>query len=151
MDNKLKLLEFLRSQRFITLATYSDKISVCGVFYAVDENFNLYFVSEPTTHHSKNIKANGEISCVIADSHQTVLDKKVGAQIQGKASEVTGKIEAIKALKLWNEANPGLEKVINFKNLKKAINSRVYKIEPQVVKFFNEELYGEEGLEIFNF
>lgn len=150
--NKDSLSEFLKSQRMISVATISDKPFICNVYYGMDDNFNLYFISETSTDHAKNISKNPEVAVSVADTHQSVTDKKVGVQISGKASLVTDEKELISALKLWNKANPGFEKIISLENMKKKIiKGKVYRIKPVSVKFFNEKLYGSEGFEEFTF
>ena len=53
---------------------------------------------------------------------------------------------------MWHQTNPGTESLINFDNIKnKIIESRTYKIKPFRIKFFNEELYGDEEDEVFEF
>ena len=43
-----------------------------------------------------------------------------------------------------------MEDIVNIKNMKaKVISSRVYKITPTIIKFFNQDLYGEEGYRVF--
>ncbi len=112
----------------------------------------FYFISNPKTKHGRDIVTNKNIACAIADSHQRVKDNKKGVQIQGTASIVNNKIEIVNALISWNKANPGFEKIINFKNIqKKIMNDKIFKIEPKIIKFFNEELYGQEGYKIFKF
>lgn len=149
-ESKKRLLEFLKSQRLMSLATNGEELSACTVYYAVDDELNLYFVSPEETEHVQNIKKNNQVAVTVADSRQKNSDDKVGLQIKGSASEVSG-IETLKvAVKIWNVANPGAESVINFNNIKdKVINSRLYKITPQRIKFFNEALYGDEESEEF--
>jgi|SRR3989344_2588840 len=152
MDDKKKLLEFFKSNKLMSLATHSNKLWISTVYYAIDNNLNIYFISDPKTRHGKDILSNEEIACSIADSHQKVKEKKKGVQISGNALLVNGKIEIIKALILWNKANPGFEKIINIESMKKKIiNDKVFKIKPKIIKFFNEELYGNEGYKIFKF
>ncbi|MBI4226528.1 pyridoxamine 5'-phosphate oxidase family protein, partial [Candidatus Roizmanbacteria bacterium] len=86
-SDKAKLLNYLKSQHTMYLATYDGKPWTTTVFYAVDDDFNLYFISEPNTRHVKAIKKNKFVSCSIADSNQVVTDKKIGVQIEGIASE----------------------------------------------------------------
>ncbi len=150
--NKKKLLAFLHSHNFVSVATYNKRLWICSVYYVADNNFNLYFLSEPTTEHSKNITVNGEVACAIADSRQKANSKKIGVQLNGIASLVSN-IQKIKwMLNLWNKINTGFESIINLKNIKnKVIKSKIYKITPKKIKFFNEELYGPEGFEIFKF
>lgn len=134
------------------LATFDGKPWTSIVFYAVDNDFNLYFISEPTTRHSKAIQKNKYISCAISDSNQVTTDKKIGLQIEGIASEVkdTNKLKII--LSMWHKKNPGFEDIINLPNMiKKIIKGRFYQIKPTLIKFFNEKLYGDEGTEIFKF
>lgn len=150
--NKRTLLTFLKSQHTMSLATYDGKPWIATVFYAVDEDFIFYFISEPTTRHSVALKKNNYVSCSVADTNQVVTDKKIGAQIEGIASEVKNKSKLKIILSMWHKKNPGFEDIINLPNMiKKIIKGKFYQIKPTLVKFFNEKLYGEEGFEIFKF
>jgi len=150
LSNKAKLLSYLKSQHTMYLATYDGKPWTSTVFYAIDKEFNFYFISEPTTRHGKAIKKNKIISCAISDSNQVVTDKKIGAQVEGIASEVKNKNKLKIIVSMWHKKNPGFEDIINLPNIiKKIIKGRFYQIKPTLIKFFNEKLYGEEGFEIF--
>lgn len=92
------------------------------------------------------------MSFAIAASNQKTTDKKIGVQVAGVAKEVKSENKIKIILALWNRFNPGFESVINLPNmLKKVISSRVYQIKPNLIKFFNEKLYGDEGIRIFKF
>lgn len=148
MSDKEELLKFLKSKNFMSLATVrGDEAYNCVVYYGVDDNFNIYFVSQLTRDHSKNIKENNSVAITVADSNQKVTDKKVGVQLRGRCSLVSNPLECAKALALWNKANPGVESVISLQNIKdKVIKSRVYRVSPEHAKFFNENLYGPDGI-----
>lgn len=150
--DKQLLLKYLQSHNFVTLATHDKHLWTSSVYYVMDNYFNLYFLSEPTTMHCRHIAKNSEIACAIADSSQKVTDKKVGVQLYGRAVRVNS-INKIKwMLKLWNKLNPGFESIINLKNIQtNKINGRIYKVTPKLIKFFNEKLYGPEGFELFKF
>ena len=150
--NQTVLYQYLQSQNLISIATKNDKLWVSVVYYVMDDKFNLFFLSEPTSEHCQNILKNTEVACSIFNSNQKVIDKKIGVQLHGKASKVNN-IEKIKwMLTLWNKVNPGFEAIINLKNMqKKIIKGRIFKIEPKTIKFFNEVLYGSEGFEVFKF
>ena len=151
MEHKTELFTFLKSQNLMSLATFGDTISNCYIYFAIDEDFNMYFISEPDSTHCKNIAIHNQVACVVADSHQLVRSKKIGAHILGVVEDVSGidRFEAI--LELWNSTNPGMESLISINNFRnKILNSRAYKIRPTEIKFFNEELYGEEGFEILS-
>lgn len=152
MNNKQKLLRFLKSHNFMTVATYDGKPWVANVYYVVDDDFNLYFLSEPASKHGRDLAKNSSVACSIADSNQKVTNQKIGVQLQGSA-KIVNVITRIKwVLHLWNKINPGFESVINISNIqKKVIKGRVYQITPALIKFFNESLYGPEGFETFTF
>lgn len=152
ISNKTKLLNYLKTQHTMYLATYDGKPWTSTVFYAIDNDFNFYFISEPTTRHSKAIYKNKLVSSSIADSNQVVTDKKIGVQIEGIASEVKNKNKLKIVVSMWHKKNPGFEDIINLPNMiKKIIKGRFYQINPTLIKFFNEKLYGSEGFEIFEF
>ena len=134
----------------MSLASFGEKLANCSVYFAVDAEFNFYFISEPDSEHCKNIELNNQVACAIADSKQLVHDKKIGVQIKGIVKNIHG-IDRLEAMiDLWNSTNPGMETVISIDNFRnKILKSHAYKIEPQEIKFFNEELYGEEGFEVF--
>jgi len=151
-NTKQRLLEYLKGLKFMSAATHDKHLWTAWVYYVIDDDFNLYFVSQPDTDHCKSILKNGEIACAIADSHQNVTDKKVGIQLYGTASQLTDLQQLRWMLNLWNKVNPGIDKIINLKNIqKKIIKSRVFKVVPQKIKWFNEELYKEKEFEVFHF
>ena len=152
ISNKAKLLSYLKSQHTMYLATFDGKPWVATVFYAVDEKFNFYYIGPPDSRHNKAINKNKYISFAIAASNQKTTDKKIGVQVEGIADEVNSRNKIKLILGLWNKFNPGFTSIINLPNMiKKVISSRAYKIEPTLIKFFNEKLYGDEGFEIFKF
>lgn len=151
-STKQKLLDYLKGLKFMSVSTYDTHLWTAWVYYTIDENFNLYFISQPDTDHCKSILKNGEIACAIADSHQNVTDKKVGAQLYGVACQLLNNREIQKVLKLWHKANPGFEKIINLKNMQnKTIKSGVFKVTPKKIKWYNEALYTDKEFEIFLF
>lgn len=150
--NKQALFNYLKNQNLMSLATYTDKPWVCTVYYAVNDVFNLYFITEPTTKHATDISSDNVVACSITDSHQKVTDKKEGAQIEGICSQLTDEEKIKEALTLWNKANPGFENIINWESIQQGkIKGRVYLLKPTSIKYFNESIYGPEGSEIFTF
>lgn len=146
--DKQKLAEYLQSKHLMFLASSLSSPWVAPVYYAADDNLDLFFISEPGTKHCRNIIKSKKVSCGISDSTQKVYEQKIGIQLTGVASQVVDENEVRYALALWHRSNPGLEKILNFENLDK-INSKVYIVHPRLIKFFNEKLYGPEGVKIF--
>ncbi|MBU1327424.1 pyridoxamine 5'-phosphate oxidase family protein [Patescibacteria group bacterium] len=150
--DKQELLTFLKSENLMALATIDKKPWICNVYFVTDDNFNLYFISKPATTHCQNIAKNNSVTCSVANSSQKVTDQKVGAQIRGTAQRLNNLAKVRWMLAFWNKMNPGFETIINLKNIQnKVIKSRAYQVKPEVIKFFNEKLYGPEGQKIFRF
>lgn len=150
--DKQELFNYLQTQHLMALATCGEKMWIASVYYAVDSDFNFYFVSGPKSQHCLDIAKNPEVSVAIADSHQPNASKaKIGVQMRGRAELLSG-LTAMKAgLDLWNKLNPGVESIVNLKNIQaKTISSRVYKIKPEVIKLFGMG-EGDEKQQIFNF
>ena len=152
MKNKKILYQYLISQRLMTLAVFEKKPWVCTLYYYMDKDFNFYVLTSPKTKHGQMLEKNKKVACTVFDSRQKVTDKKVGVQIEGVISMVKSIKQLKYALKMWNKLNPGIAHIINYKNIKeKVISGRIYKIKPRSIKFFSEELYGEEEAEVFKF
>jgi len=151
--DRQKLLTYLKTQKLMSLTSKGRKnLWSCSVYYVVDDKFNFYFISEPTTEHIKNISVNSQVACNIVNSSQPVTTKKMGVQIRGRVMQETNHVKIQTILAMWNQVNPGFSDIINLKNIvHKVINSKVYKIKPELIKFFNEELYGSEGFKKFKF
>ena len=85
-DWKKYLKECMASTEFLALSTLSNgKTWTCPVWFAFDENFNLYFISQPNSKHMKNIKQNENISLAIYSTKFNSDDDVYGIQLKGKA------------------------------------------------------------------
>lgn len=150
--DRKNLSAFLDYQHLMTLATFDKKPWVCTVYFVTDADLNFYFVSSPKSKHCKDIEKNKHVAIAIYDSHTKNSDKKAGVQLQGSARLIKSWQETEKVLKMWNKKNPGKEKLITSENMKEGeISSRVFKVKPNYIKFFNQKVYGEEGSKIFKF
>ena len=140
------IFDFIKSNGVMTLATQSkDGPWVCTVYYGVDKNMNLYIVTDPHSIHGKDMTRNNKVAFNIYDSHQKITKPKKGVQGKGICTKVKGVVEVTKGLFLWHKANPGIEKNITVADiLKKLSDTKLYKITPTYLKFFNKVLYGSE-------
>lgn len=137
----------------MSLATSGNRLSIATVYYGIDDDFTIYIVTPPSTEHGRNIAKNHQVACVITNTNQPMYETKhkIGVQIQGTAHEITDLEEMKKALLVWSKNREDLvEKyIVNITN--STWKSRPYVIKPKEIKWFNEELYGKEGTETFNF
>lgn len=149
--DKQKLFDYLQTQHLMSLATSGDSLWAASVYFALDKDFNFYFVTDPKTEHAKNFFENPVVCGTIADSHQLNKDNKFGVQFRGTVEQITGLESLKKAIELWNRINPGVEKWVNIKNIQaKKINSRVFKIKPEVIKIFSTQ-GDNENEQVFTF
>lgn len=150
--NKQKLLDYLKERKQMVLATFGELPWACTVYYFVDDEFNLYFMSTTDTQHCRDIGRNPKVACVIADTGQEFTDKKIGVQLRGKVEQV-GMLGSAKVLAtMFKVLRPSAGELLSFENFKKSvIERRAFKIRPERIKFFNEEIYGEFGREFFEF
>ncbi len=73
--------------------TVNNKPWNCTVYYAYDGDFNFYWISKPTSRHSKDIIKNPNIAGVIVYDQQPPQKAVRGLQFEGTAKLLTGKEE----------------------------------------------------------
>lgn len=140
------IFKFVSGNGIMTLATSENNSPwVCTVYYGHDKDMNLYIVTDTASVHGKHLAKNPKVAFNIFDSHQKITKPKKGVQGKGVCKIVKNRVEIAKARLLWHKANPGIEAKITLKDLlKKLSDTKVYKITPTYLKFFNKELYGSE-------
>lgn len=131
----------------MVLATYGDHLWTATLYYASDNDLNIYFLSNPSTIHCQHIESNSEVAIAICDSPQDPSAKKVGLQAYGLAKQISGKTDVIQALELWKQSLNVTSDSYTYENMMNdTIKGRMYKISLKKVKFFNQNLW-EEGEE----
>ena len=97
-DLRERVLAYLAAHNTVSLATIGadGQPWAATVFYA-HVGTDLYFLSEPKTRHSQNILANGLVAATINEDYRDWQQIK-GIQLEGRAAEVTGKVELARAL-----------------------------------------------------
>lgn len=139
------IFNFIKSNGIMTLASVSEDKTpwVCTVYYGIDEDMSLYFVTSPDTIHAKNINNNNKVAFNIFDSHQKIVNSKIGLQGKGLCKIIEDETENNKALLLWHQQNPGIENAITIDNIMdKSSDTKIFKVIPTFFKFFNDKLYG---------
>lgn len=149
MTLKEQIYKYLQTQRLMTIATYGEEPWIANVYYLVDEDLNLYFMSKNFRQHCQDIKENPNVACAIADSSQPIYKPQKGIQLNGK-TKVVNTFEKIKwAAKLWNKLiAQGKGEKIDPKKFVEAAVSSIYKVAPTKIKFFNTELWPKEQFQV---
>jgi uncharacterized protein YhbP (UPF0306 family) len=147
---KERLLNFLRAQRFLVVASHNKDTWISNVFYGIDDDFKIYFVSDPEAKHSKQILANPNIAFSTVWFNESNHEDRKGIQGQGLCRIASGDEEIKKGVELHNKLFPEFRERITFDYIK-AEESTVWVIEPKYIKYWDDELYGDKHLEEFKF
>lgn len=139
--------EYIQSHFQMVIATNGDHPWIATVYYSIDDDLNLYFLSNPATIHCQQISHNPQVAVSIADSPQPANAKKIGIQLYGLAEQVSGEKKITHALNLWRKSLNVTSDTYTYKGMmSKLIEGRMYKVVPKKIKFFNQEIW-EEGSE----
>jgi len=150
--SKDKLLDFLKSQKLLIIATYNETPWVCNVYYSINDNFDIFFVSPPDTNHSKHIDKNPDVAFSISWYNEKDLTDRKAVQGKGKCEILNDENKIKELLENHNKFYPLWKEIITYENMKNnTIQSKPYLIKPTYMKFWNDELYGSEGTEEFKF
>ena len=89
LDLRSRVADFLASLTTITLATVDQHGEPCAaaVYFAHDENLNLYFLSAKSTVHSANLLAHPHVAGTVYEEHQEWRSLR-GLQLKGVAAPV---------------------------------------------------------------
>lgn len=109
-----KLIEdYLKEAKLMQVATSKDNHPwVCSVYFAYDSSLNLYWISLPSTRHSKEIKNNNRVAGTIVLQH-TPGDDVRGLQFEGTAKEIVNKKEIKLAMQYYAKRYKMPEKRVN--------------------------------------
>ncbi len=85
VDDKARFL--MERLRYMAISTTSKRGEpwAAAVFFAHDQDYNLYFISAVDSQHSKNIMENPKVAAVIYDSN-TPIDSYDEVQLSGTAT-----------------------------------------------------------------
>jgi uncharacterized protein YhbP (UPF0306 family) len=147
-----KFLEFLQSQKVATIAAADERGPwVANIYYALADK-TLYFVSPKNARHSEMILKNDKIAFAVSWFDTKNQTNRKGIQGSGLCHLVKNPKEIMIAVKSLNEAFPDLKDMITIDWLKtNAWEVRVWSIKPSYIKYYDDEVYGEEESEEFRF
>ena len=104
-----KVLDYLKAHHSMTIASHGEEgVWAAAVFY-VNDGFRLYFLSAPTTRHSRNIAHDARIAITIQEDCADWPEIK-GIQAEGRAIEISGAEEA-RAREFYGDKYPVVGKI----------------------------------------
>ena len=157
---KERVLKYLEEHCAMTIATEKDGVPwATAVFYASD-GFNLYFLSDPESRHSKNIAENPLVGITVNEDYHDWKNIK-GIQMEGRSRLVSSEEEMAKAIDVYAKKYPftapylkpmsSLSKTIEYLDnllkklpfvpgLPKTFTVRFYVVIPTTVRFIDNEI-----------
>ncbi|MBP9718868.1 MAG: pyridoxamine 5'-phosphate oxidase family protein [Candidatus Levybacteria bacterium] len=137
--------EALSATEYCSLATVDEKgVWSNPVYFAWDEKYNLYFISQMHSRHMQNIKRNNRIAVSIYKTEQK--GDVLGIQLEGRAEILTGKKEAMKkAFDIYfARAGKGKDQEEYMTNP----TWHFVKITPEHIYYFDTNFFEEERQEV---
>ncbi len=139
------LIECLESTEYCSIGTVDEKgVWVNPVYFAYDEKFNLYFISQMNSRHMQNLKKDPRISIAIYKTEQK--GDVAGTYIEGGARIILkDKKEIQKAFDVYyGRAGKGPD-------VQEYINNPTWlyvKVTPEHIYYFDTRVFGEERQEV---
>ncbi len=147
-----KLLHFIKNQKIVSIASHNDKdIWVVNVYYSSDNKGKIYFVSSTDSKHGQMILKNPSVAFSIAWADPKNNKNRKGVQGQGE-SRPANLLETAEGIKLMYKNFPDLHDILTIEWITtNAWSTKVWIIEPSYMKYFDDEIYGDDESEEFNF
>jgi len=149
-----QLLDFLKQQKLVAIATVDEAGLpwIANVYYSVNDKGQLFFVTAPETRHGQHLLKNSKVAFTISWYNISNLGDRKAVQGTGTCARLNNPVEITKFLLNHYIYFPSWKEVINEQTMReKIIDSRPYIITPDYMKFWNDELFGEEGTKEFTF
>lgn len=150
MDLRKLIKNYLKRTRMLQIATsVNGRPWCCTVYFAHDKDFNFYWISKPSTRHSKEIVKNPNVAGTIVYDQQPYPKKGVrGLQFEGKAKLLSGREEE-KASKFYikqlNREESLLEDIRSGKN-----SHKFYRTKPSKFVLFDRENFPKNERQEYN-
>lgn len=138
--------EYLKDGKVVQIATSNNNMPwVCSVYYVVDDELNIYWLSYPSRRHSQDIAVNSRVALTLAVKTDLPV---IGVQAEGVATEVNNIAVVAKVIAMYvKKYGAGKQFLKNFKLQK---NKHVlYCFTPSRIVLFDEENFGRDNAQEF--
>lgn len=134
---KKLIKDYLNEARLMQVSTAKDNQPwTCSVYFAYDNDLNLYWISTPQRRHSQEIRENEKVAGVIVVPH-TPGDKVRGIQFQGVAELLTNSEKIQHAMDTY-ATRMGMKEERKQKIIQGKDNHVPYRIKPTTFVLFDE-------------
>ncbi len=99
------ILAYIESHNTLTLATEHDGVPWATSLFYANDNWMLYFLSEPGTRHAQYLAGNSRVAATISEDYTNWREIK-GIQLEGACQQVTDPIGTARALMIYAKKFP---------------------------------------------
>jgi len=147
-----QVLKFIESQKLMVIASHDEKeIWVANVYIGTDEKGHIYFISPENNRHSQMILKSPEIAFSIAWFDPTNHKNRKAVQGLGSCRPAENEDEIKTGVKLHNQNFPEFKERITVDWIhNNQWGSRVWVLKPAFLKYWDDELYGDDETREFN-
>ncbi|MBI2633461.1 MAG: pyridoxamine 5'-phosphate oxidase family protein [Parcubacteria group bacterium] len=148
-----ELFKFIKNQELMVIASRDEKdIWVANVYFSVDEKLTIYFISPKDTKHSQMILKNPDITFSIAWFDPSNHKNRKAVQGLGVCRSAKNLVATTTGIKLLYKKFPDLRDTLTVKWIMKNVwGAKVWVLEPTYIKYWDDELYGDNETEEFTF
>lgn len=128
---------------YMTVATASPEGNpwVSPVFFAYDDRYNLYWISNKDARHSQYVRSNPNIAIVIFDS-SAIEGSGDGVYFEAEARELSDENDIKPVIPMWNQRAQEAEfQISGFNSVLGDAAWRVYKATPKTISKLKEGEY----------
>ncbi|MBI2097509.1 MAG: pyridoxamine 5'-phosphate oxidase family protein [Candidatus Vogelbacteria bacterium] len=141
---KKYIIACLNSTQFFALATVNkDKVWVCPVYFAFDKKLQLFFISQPSSRHMRNIMRNPSVAVAIYSTAQEPRKDVFGVKFEGMARVVSGASAIKYAHLIYFKITPYRRPVKAGDYMSPKGSWLFVKIIPKQMYYFDTKFFGE--------
>lgn len=145
-----ELQAFLKSQKILQIAPAAGDPWIANVLMACNTPHKIYFVGSKDTLYGKKLLEDSSLAFATAWHEENNHCNRKGIQGVGKAHFTTDHVEIEEGIRLHNKRYTEFAKRITPDWAKSDEHaSGVWVIAPSYIKFWNDELYGDNGSKEF--
>lgn len=137
MDLRLRIGEVLDKAHLMSLATVDNSgVWVADVIFIYDDNFNLYWMSDPHVRHSQAIIKNKNVAGAITVSNKA-KEQNLGIQFHGAAEKIEGARHDLAVKHLAKRGHPPPKDSDDILQ-----GHSWYILKPELIQLIDEENFG---------
>ena len=139
------ILKYMREHNTISLASERDGVPHAATVFYVNIEFDLYFLSSPSSRHGENFSYNPRVSGTINEDYSNWLTIK-GIQLEGVVENIGGILKNKRISREYIKKFPDVADFLlspyklGISVARKVAKVRFYKLTPFRIYFINNEL-----------